>query len=157
MTFVRFSRLADSDLSAATIVTATDYPSLDRHTITAALADGPAVMLVHTAAACLGGDWGYSSISGYRDLLVESATDFLSGHAPDQTLTVQDSGTAYRIASSYPTGWSILGCNTVNSSYRTAFSHTSGGSRGAIFTYDPSTYSDDGDDVAAAIVTWLRE
>ncbi|TQE98751.1 MAG: BspA family leucine-rich repeat surface protein [Spiribacter salinus] len=155
VTFIRFSRLGQSDLSEASLVTAATYPSIDPQTVNAQLSAGTNVALFYSSAAVLGGEWR-SSGSSYRRLRVEEATDFLRSYTVDDQLTIQNAGSAFAIRSDYPADWSILGRNTSGSSNRTVFSFEEF-ARGAIYTYDPSQQTAEGDAVVDELIEWLEE
>jgi hypothetical protein len=155
VTFLRYSRLADSDLGGATMITGVHYPSVDRYTVSEQLAAGVDVMLVHNAAAALGGEWSSMNSLAYRDLHVESDADYLAGYPVGEVITVQATGAAYRTTSSYPAGWIVLGRNVASVSSKTAFANTAGVGRGAIYTYNPTSLTAQGETLYQGILDWL--
>lgn len=159
VTFIRFSRLKNSDLSAAVMVTAASYPSIDRHTIDEQLSAGNNVFLTYSAAASYSGEWDSSSWDTHRVhiLVVEQSADFLVDYEVNESIQVQESGTAFYITSGYPPGWNILGENGRNRGHKTTFSRTVNSTKGVIYTYNPAQYSDAGNEVFDKIIDWLRE
>jgi len=156
VTFIRFSRLGQSDLSEASLVTAATYPSVDPQTVSAQLSAGTNVALLYSSAAVLGGDWRSGGLGNNRRLRVEDGADFLRSYTVDDQLTVQNTGSAFAIRSDYPADWSILGRNTSGSSNRTVFSFEEF-ARGAIYTYDPSRQTAEGNAVIDELIEWLEE
>ena len=158
VTFVRFSRLKHSDLSQAKIVAAATYPSLDAGSIGEYLLSGINVLMVHTAASTLGGQWSSNTSGSYLDLFVIKNEKFLSAYENEEVIRVQSGGRAFYMSSDYPEGWEALGRNSYTFSPRkTAFSYNGADGKGAIFTYQPAELSTEGDEVLADIVTWLLQ
>ncbi|MFO8029792.1 MAG: T9SS type A sorting domain-containing protein [Cyclonatronaceae bacterium] len=155
VSFIRFSRLLHSDLSGAMMVAAATYPSIDAISIGEYLSSGKNVLLLHTAASPLGGQWASSTMGGARNLFVASNQNFLNAYEAEDIITVQSTGTAFAITSDYPSGWDVLGRNTQSTDGMTAFSYNGVESKGAILTYDPASFSTEGDDMLADIVEWL--
>lgn len=158
VTFIRFSRLRNSVLSAASMVVGSAFPSLDAYSIAEFLESGIPVLLVHSAAAPLGGEWSSTGSASDRGLIIERDDMFFSSFELDEEHTVQ-TGRAFFISEDYPEGWTIMGRNTYpfNQSRKTAFAYSSSDGKGAIFTYNPVNYNETGDQVLEEIVTWLLE
>ena len=162
LTYIRFSRLSNSDLSSARFVIATEYPTLDANTVDALITSGQRVALLYTAGAPVGGTWGYElsyfSPIDERNLFVENGRAFLNGYNANISFAVQSSAGAWHVASGYPFGWTILGRNTRGDTYKTAFSreHASGG-RAAIFTYRPEKYVGAGENILLLIIDWIAD
>ncbi|MFU8860770.1 MAG: T9SS type A sorting domain-containing protein [Cyclonatronaceae bacterium] len=154
ITYVRFSRLRHSDLSAAKIVVAAAYPSLDMHSITSKLTEGSNIALFYASASVLGGRWNESTTASYRSLYVESSADYMSEHHIGYQAEFQSAEKAYAITNEFPAGWTILGRNT-NTNYKTAFSFTGAG-RGAILTYSTSHTTSAADTVIYGMFRWLQ-
>jgi hypothetical protein len=152
--YVRFSRLRHSDLTAAKMIVAAEYPSMDMHSISSKLTSGSNVTLFYTSASVLGGRWAFSNGAGWRLLHVESSSAFMSEHHIGYQAEFQSADNAYAIHADYPGGWTILGRNA-NTNYKTAFSFTGAG-RGAILTYSPSHMTSAADTVLFGMFRWLQ-
>jgi hypothetical protein len=157
VTFLRAARVPDSDLSAASLVTAAEFPSLDRYTVDALIAAGQPVLLPHRAGAVVGGVWGnHSTTGGTRRLHVTADACFLDGYASDLTLAVQDQEEGHYIDGSYPPGWSCAGANADDDAHQTVLHReTPGGGKGLIFTYDPAELSGPGRNLMDLAYGWL--
>jgi hypothetical protein len=141
LTFIRFSRLPESDLSGASLVVAAEYPSISRQGVSQQLNEQRDVLLVASAGASAGGNWAGRSLTTYRNLLVENQTDFLVYYDIDHSLNVQTSGVAWGVSEAYPEGWIILGRNTSGTSIKTVLIRREGTAKGVVFGYDPSALS----------------
>ena len=145
-----------SDLEQYSLITAPEDPTLTQATINDLIENGKNVWLLYNAGLVLGGDWRSGGLGNNRRLQVEEATDFLRSYTVNDQLTVQNTGSAFAIRSDYPADWSILGRNTSGSSNRTVFSFEEF-ARGAIYTYDPSQQTAEGDAVVDELIEWLEE
>lgn len=153
ISYIRTSRLAQSDLSGAKFVVAGDHPSIAQHTASALLTGGKNIGLFYTSGAAVGGQWTSSTSASYRTLHVETSADYLVAHSAGFQAEMQSTGSAWNIHSEYPGGWIAIGRNN-NANMKTAFSFRGNG-RGAILTYNPAHYTAAGDTVFAHTITWL--
>ncbi len=156
ISFIRYSRLNNSDFSNAEFIVAVEYPALNRHFINEQLSNGKNIIMYYSAAGSLSDGWSSGSTSSYRNLNVENNSDFLSIYEQDETILMQSSGTAYSISSAYPSQWNVLGHNNIVS-HKTAFSKTGNNSRGAIFTYNPATFTDTGNEILEDIINFFNQ
>jgi ribosomal protein L10 len=150
ITYVSFGRLEISDLSKARFILGVEYPSLGINTINSLIESGKGVALLHNAGSVIGGSWkSYSS----EYLQVENGKAFLEGYGSGVSFKVGLG--EYCISGKYPPDWTVIGRNTADVSYKTAFyrEHDSGG-RGALFTYNPQYYTAEGDKIFAQIAEW---
>ena len=150
ITYVSFSRLEISDLSKARFIIGVEYPSLGIITINSLIESGKGVALLYNAGSVAGGSWG----SGGGRLQVENGKAFLEGYGSGISFEVSSS--AYYISEKYPPDWIVIGTNTGNPNYKTAFykKHASGG-KGVIFTYYPQNYTWRGKSTFARIIEWI--
>jgi hypothetical protein len=157
VTFIRSSRLPQSDVSGARLITASDYPTISITGINDYLTAGRKVALFYNSGASLGGNWNSSTGLGYRSLWVDQNQAFVNGLKADIAFETQKAGNAYGIISDYPGGWTSVGSNTAPS-YKTAltYSHVSGG-RGLIYTYNPAEMSETGKNIFERIYEWLED
>jgi len=163
ITYVSNTRLRVSDLSDAAFLISTEHPTVDKDYVDSLMIqEGSNVVLLHDAAKSLGGSWRHSTDEFwssdrvyYRDLIVESRGAFLEDYIQGADIEVQESDNVYCISGDYPSGWQIIGRNNRNDAYKTALyrTHTSGG-KGAIFTYDPKHYTDEGNTLFNDIINW---
>jgi len=66
LTFIRSARLPESNISAARMIVAVDYPSIDNYSIDEAITSGQNVWLHYSSASVLGGTWGDYYTSNYH-------------------------------------------------------------------------------------------
>lgn len=157
VTFIRSSRLRQSDLTGARMIVATSFPAISANDITDYINNGKKLLLFYTSGSPLGGDWKVSSSEGYRSLIVEQNQAFLDGYKSQLAFVAQKAGGAYAISSGYPGGWTDIGSNT-SASYKTVLYriHASGG-KGLIYTYNPAETSERGKNLEDMISEWIEE
>ncbi len=156
--FKNYSEANFDNLKDFLFVVAADDGALSSDTIYLLVFGGKKIILLHTAAKPLGGDWSYGGGDESSHLYVESKEAFLQDYVRGSYFLVQQSNYAWYIYSNYPSGWKIIGRdyweNEKTALYRT---HTSGG-KGVILTYDPLYFTDGfGKDLFKRIIGFVTD
>ncbi|HPS31503.1 MAG TPA: hypothetical protein PLZ43_14705, partial [bacterium] len=156
VTFIKSSRLKNSDLSNAVMIVATEYPTIDKNTANTLFSSGKKVLMLYNSGSVMGGSWTSDSNSEALKLVVESNTQYLADYAVSSTLSLQSSQSAF-YTTVIPVGWTAIGRNNRNTTYKTAlYSTNASGGRAAIFAYNPYGFSTVGWTLFDKIIDWME-
>ncbi len=156
VTFIKSSRLKNSDLTDAAIVISTQYPTIDKNTANTLISSGKKVFMLYNSGAVMGGTWTSDSNSEALKLVVESNTQYLADYAVSSTLSLQSSQSAV-YTTVIPVGWTAIGRNNRNTTYKTAlYSTNAGGGRATILAYNPYYFTTTGWTLFDKIIDWLE-
>ena len=157
VSFLRFSRIFNSDFSEAEFITGIEFPSLNINFIEEKIDEGINILGAFNSGSVIGGQWSSFNSPSARDLIVEDNTCFLSEYEVDETIAVQQSGDAYYLETGYPETWKVLGRNARNINQKTVLSKTSNLSRAIVFSYNTGLLTEDGTDLLANIISYFDE
>lgn len=147
-----------TDFHQAALVAFVEYGGFTAKRFVEGLVDDQVrVLLVHEAGRMLGGSWNQRSDAASRRLVVGSSMAFLSAYPVATTLEAQSAGSAwYALSASALEGWSTLG-SSYHALTASALVRQAGGGAGAVLSYDPQYYSNDGAAVLTHALAWLRK
>ena len=145
-----------TDYSQASLVAAASYTGqTSRNFLDSLLNQGLRLLLIYEAGRALGGDWAKSTTSSYRELMVTDDEAFLRDYKAGERFTAQAEGAAWRVKGIE--GWIPIARNAYRSDYYTALYREVETGLGAILSYDPVYYTDEGKEVFGKAVGWLRK
>lgn len=154
ITYIRFSRLKNSDLSGSIFVVGVHYPSIDSRTVENLLTNGKGVLLLRASGSSLGGSWGSTTVSGARDLVIENNEAYLEEYTTEMTYNIQREERGYYIDGEHPSDWFIIGRNSHRTWMKTAFYKSSSGN-GVILTYNPRYFNEEGEILFERVINWI--
>ena len=157
VSFLRFSRIFNSDFSDAEFITGIEFPSLNIDFMEEQLDTGINILAAFSSGSVIGGQWNSHINPSARDLIVENNTSFLSEYEMDETITIQQSGDAFYMEADYPETWEVLGRNALNVNNKTVLSKTGSQARAIVFSYNTGLLTEDGTDVIANIISYFDE
>ncbi|MCI0497673.1 MAG: discoidin domain-containing protein, partial [Thermoplasmata archaeon] len=159
VSYISVRELRRADLSSVTFLAFAEYNS--RHFpgaawIDAAIDDGTSVGFYAWSAQGLGGSWSSSADWRIRQFYGETELAFASGLQGYSFYMASSANTPF-IYGSYPSGWTVVGRNAYDASYKSAFhreNSTSGG-RGTILTYEPNDVTYQGEHIFGRTFEYL--
>ncbi|MCA1745457.1 MAG: T9SS type A sorting domain-containing protein, partial [Bacteroidales bacterium] len=157
VSFMRFTRMFNSDFSEAKFITGIEFPTFNRDFIDQQLESGNNILATYHSGAIIGGEWDSHNNDFYKTLVVKNNSSFLSAYDIDESIPIQESGEAYFIKANYPQSYSILGENVHYSEPKTVLSKTSATSRALIFPYNAGLLIEDGKSVLKNIIAYFDE